>query len=71
MEKDRKAGNTAIDANFKRIELGEATMLLSLKRPNNMIWISTRINAQQLVIHNKKGFLRERAGICLLLLYVL
>ena len=61
----------AIDANFKRIELDEATLLESLnlrrshrlKLPDAMIWASARIHGWQLVTRNTKDFPSEWAGI--------
>ena len=65
------ATRQAIDANFKRIELDEATLLESwalrrthrLKLPDAMIWASARVNGWQLVTRNTKDFSPEWAGI--------
>ena len=65
------ATRQAIDANFERIELGEATLLESLalrrthrlKLPDAMIWASARVNGWQLVTRNTKDFSPEWAGI--------
>ena len=66
-----EATRQAIDANFKRIELDEATLLESLnlrrthrlKLPDAMIWASARVNGWQLVTRNTKDFPPEWAGI--------
>ena len=65
------ATRQAIDANFKRIELDEATLLESLalrrthrlKLPDAMIWASARVNGWQLVTRNTKDFSPEWVGI--------
>lgn len=65
------ATREAIDANFKRIELDEVTLLESLKLrrtyrmklPDAMIWASARVNGWQLVTRNTKDFPPEWAGI--------
>ena len=66
-----EATRQAIDANFKRIELDEATLQESLvlrrthrlKLPDALIWASARINGWQLVTRNTKDFPAEWAGI--------
>lgn len=66
-----EATRRAIDANFKRIELDEATLLESLdlrrmhrlKLPDALIWASARVNGWQLVTRNTKDFPPEWAGI--------
>ena len=65
------ATREAIDANFKRIELDEATLVESLnlrrshrlKLPDALIWASARIHGWQLVTRNTKDFPPEWAGI--------
>jgi predicted nucleic acid-binding protein len=65
------ATRQAIDANFKRIELDEATLLesLSLRRkhrlklPDAMIWASARVNGWQLVTRNTRDYPPEWVGI--------
>ena len=65
------ATRAAIDANFKRIELDEATLLESLnlrrshrlKLPDALIWASARIHGWQLVTRNIKDFPAEMPGI--------
>ena len=65
------ATREAIDANFKRIELDEATLLESLalrrsdrlKLPDALIWASARVNGWQLVTRNTKDFPPEWAGV--------
>ena len=65
------ATREVIDANFKRIELDEATLIESLnlrrshrlKLPDAMIWASARIHGWQLVTRNTKDFPPEWAGI--------
>ena len=66
-----EATREAIDANFKRIELDEATLLESLalrrshrlKLPDALIWASARVNGWQLVTRNTKDFPAEWAGV--------
>ncbi len=66
-----EATRQAIDANFKRVELGEAVLLESLKLrrthrlklPDALIWASARVNGWQLVTRNTKDFPPEWAGI--------
>lgn len=65
------ATRAAIDANFRRIELDEATLAESLKLrrshrlklPDAMIWASARVNGWQLVTRNTKDFSPSWAGI--------
>jgi predicted nucleic acid-binding protein len=65
------ATREAIDANFKRIELDEATLIESLnlrrshrlKLPDALIWASARIHGWQLVTRNTKDFPPAWAGI--------
>jgi hypothetical protein len=65
------ATREAIDANFKRFELDEATLLESLtlrrthrmKLPDAMIWASARVNGWQLVTRNTRDFPAEWAGV--------
>lgn len=65
------ATREAIDANFKRIELNEATLTEGLnlhrthrlKLPDAMIWASARLNGRQLVTRDRKDFPPEWAGI--------
>jgi predicted nucleic acid-binding protein len=60
----------AIDANFKRVELGEAVLLESLnlprthrlKLPDALIWANARVNGWQLATRNTKDFPPEWAG---------
>ena len=66
-----EATRQAIDANFKRVALDEATLQESLalrrthrlKLPDAMVWASARINGWQLVTRNTKDFPPEWAGI--------
>jgi hypothetical protein len=66
-----EATRQAIDANFNRTELDEATLLESLalrrtqclKLLGAMIWPSARVNGWQLVTRNTKDFPQEWAGI--------
>ena len=59
-----QATREAIDANFKRIELNDATLLESLalrrghrlKLPDALIRASARVNGWQLVTRNTKDF---------------
>ena len=61
----------AADANFKCIELSEATLLESLalrrshrlKLPDALIWASARVNSWQLVTRNTKDFPAEGARV--------
>ena len=65
------ATREAINANFKRIELDDATLLESLalrrtyrlKLPDAMIWASARVNGWQLVTRNTKDFPAHWAGV--------
>ena len=66
-----EATREAINANFKRIELGKAALLESLalrrshrlKLPDAPIWASARVNGWQLVTRNTKDFPAEWAGV--------
>ena len=65
------ATRDVIDANFKCVELDEATLIESLnlrrshrlKLPDALIWASARIHGWQLVTRNTKDFPPEWAGI--------
>ena len=66
-----EATREAIDANFKRIELDEATLLESLalrrshrlKLPDALMLASARVNGWQLVTRNTKDFPAAWAGV--------
>lgn len=66
-----EATRLAIEANFERIELDEATLTESLqlrrshrlKLPDAIIWASARVHGWQLVTRNTKDFSPQWAGI--------
>ena len=65
------ATREVIDANFKRVQLDEATLIesVNLRRshrltiPDALIWASARIHGWQLVTRDTKDFPPEWAGI--------